>query len=210
MTVKHLVQLCKLEFPQVFETEVINDINIVFSDFISATELYRKIATINVAESTRYKLSDYIPDIDGIDKNLIKSVTFYDINNDIIQDEVYIEFKNDIIIFYDDCGVESLPTGTHTIQIEYIAKAPTLTINDDLDIIPIRFHTYIQYGVLAKLYMRYPNIEKIYPDGGKAMVRDTQMITYYLQLYEKGKIEARRYGRTNPLLPTRQLRTDEA
>lgn len=208
MTVRQLIQLCRLEFPNAGETELLNDINITCSDFLNATGIYSKSKSID-ANGYIYQLSDYISDIDGVNRNLIKQIYFYDSNNQLLDENISVQVINDKLIFYDDYKVKRIPAGCSRIVIDYIAKAPTLTIDDDLDILPVRFHVYIQYGVLAKLYMRYPTIEKIYPDNARALVRDIQMINYYLQLYEKGKIEARRYSRINPLLPTRQLRTDE-
>jgi len=196
MTILQILELCKEEIPQAGHTQILAELNQVIADFTHETRIYKRTGSITiVANTVAYTLSTEMTDIDG---ELILDVYFKDSTGELVDETDTLKYSviNGVIRFYDYYreAITSIDDGVSTISTVYVAKVSTKTASDTITEIPVQFHQGLLDGTLARLYKRYPTIERVYPDGSKALTKDLQIAQYNQGLYEKSRLAGKKYA----------------
>jgi len=203
MTIYQIFELCQVEVPQAGETMILSILNEKIKDFAHSSEIYKRTGDITiVANTVEYTLATEFTDIDG--EKIVK-IDFLD--SDSEQVESIYQLKYDIfegkIRFYSYLGnsITEIPSAIYYIRIQYVAVPATKTINSTLTEIDSQFHEGLRAGVMATLYKLYATIDKVFPDGGFAKIKDMASMQYNEVLYDKTIHKAMRYANSGTSIP---------
>jgi len=188
MTVLNIVETVKMAFPNLTDSTILQKIDLIQKDFISATGGIEKIGLLpNPVGSRVWRIPNgYIK---------INSVNYYSSDTKPLYDEdmpysLKYKIEKNRLIFYDASAEENvggIPSNVHLITVDYTTLPAT--ISDIANVLELeeRFHNAVLNGVLRDFYSLFP-IPIIY-NGQSTVMKDRNSITYYSTEYEKSKIE---------------------
>lgn len=197
MTLMRLLERIKREFPNVKDVEIVEDLDNIHKEFCHETEILKTSGNLTiVANTVSYTLSTEFPTLDKILR-----IDYLDSAGDFENetDQLTVDVKPDgTIRFYDYYGDDISTIAVTTIKFYYTYIPTTLSarLQSSSPEMPSQFHDALIHGELARLYARFPTIERRFPDGSTAMTKDYDSVKYHEVKYQEFVTKAKRYANT--------------
>jgi len=187
MTLQNIIEIVKESFPDKGEPRIIKEIDLAQKTFVEETDITKDRAALSgLSSGVSFDLpSGYLK---------VKRVDFLDSNNKVIDHPLIYNIEFDKITFdATDYDITVIPSSIAKIIINYVPRPADITSRSDSFTIPQEFIPAIEAKVMERFYALFPTITTTDKNGNSIMVKDWNAVHYWVSIYDKYRIEAKKY-----------------
>jgi len=193
MTVLNIIEQVEQLFPELGRTQILLDIDSSQKEFADNTKILTKQGQLSgISTNISWALPSDCVEVYDIELYGSDDMELY-----LDEEDLTYHIDRDVITFLDedDDSLTRLPSAISYAYLDYVYRPASITLETDSLSIPEDFHEGILAKVLSKYYARFP--QQIITSGGVIKAVDLKMVSYWESVYDKQRIEAKRWVNVN-------------